>query len=57
MPSDCKLAPETGNCYALITKYYYNQKEGKCETFNWGGCEGVVPFNTLEECEICECSN
>lgn len=57
MASACQLAPETGNCYALITRYYYDQEEGECKAFNWGGCEGVVPFDTMEDCKICECNN
>ena len=30
--------------------------EGKCKEFTWGGCDGIVPFDTMEECEKCECS-
>lgn len=52
----CAMEPETGPCYAIITKYYYDKTEKKCNTFTWGGCAGVVPFNTLEECEnSCGC--
>jgi len=25
--------------------------EGKCVSFIYGGCEGVVPFETLEDCQ------
>ena len=50
----CELEPEQGSCKALITKYYFNQKERVCEEFIWGGCDGVVPFDSLEECQkIC----
>ncbi len=35
----------------MFEKYYYNAKEKKCASFFWGGCEGVVPFETVGECE------
>lgn len=47
----CALEPVTGPCKAAITKYYYDKTEKKCKSFIWGGCDGVVPFQTLEECE------
>ena len=51
----CKLLPESGPCKARFTRYYFDQVERVCKTFTWGGCDGVVPFNTLEECrEACE---
>lgn len=53
--NSCELQPETGNCEALIPKYYFDQEEGKCKEFIWGGCEGVVPFDSMEECEDCDC--
>ncbi len=54
IPSDrCQLIPETGPCRAYFIKYYYDKNEKKCKEFVWGGCEGVVPFNTLEECKAC----
>lgn len=27
-----------------------------CEMFHWGGCDGVVPFDTLDECESSTCN-
>lgn len=53
LPSACELTPDPGPCEALIERYFYNQETGECEMFHWGGCEGVVPFETLEECEAC----
>jgi len=51
----CNLEPESGTCKARISRYYFNQQEGICKEFIWGGCGGVVPFETLEECKkICE---
>jgi len=51
----CKQVPEAGSCEALFTKYYFYTKTKKCETFIWGGCNGVVPFDTMEECLACGC--
>ena len=45
------LEPEPGHCEAAITRYYYDRDETRCAEFLWGGCGGVVPFETLEECE------
>lgn len=50
---NCALTPDPGTCEALIPKYYFDAEKGKCREFMWGGCDGVVPFNTLEECEAC----
>lgn len=51
----CELAPQPGNCKASITKYYFNHITGQCDSFQWGGCNGVVPFETLQECLDCKC--
>ena len=52
---NCALEPEIGPCEALIPMYYFDQEKGKCKEFQWGGCEGVVPFDSLEECKLCKC--
>lgn len=49
----CNLKPDAGPCEAYIPKFYYDNDTGKCKEFIWGGCDGVVPFDTLEECEVC----
>jgi hypothetical protein len=46
--------PKAGPCEALVYKYYFDQEEQKCKEFFWGGCDGVVPFDTLTECKECE---
>lgn len=51
----CSLKPEIGTCRAIFTKYYFDHSTKKCEAFIWGGCGGVVPFETKEECEMCGC--
>ena len=53
----CNLEPDPGNCFAHIPKYYFDKEEGKCKEFIWGGCNGTVPFDTLEECEEFECND
>jgi len=51
----CDLAPETGRGRAAIPKYYWDAEACACKEFIWGGCGGVVPFETIEACEVCEC--
>ncbi len=50
----CLVNPDPGNCEAYMPRYYYDSKFGKCKEFIWGGCQGTVPFETLEECKTCE---
>ena len=47
----CYFIPNVGPCDADIPRYYYDQEENQCMEFTWGGCGGVVPFETLEDCE------
>lgn len=54
----CLLDPDTGPCDAAIPRYYFDRNERICKQFIWGGCSGVVPFETLEECQdACEDAN
>jgi hypothetical protein len=53
-PSNCDLAPDPGPCRAAIVKYYSDKQSGTCQEFIYGGCQGVVPFETKEECEKCK---
>ncbi len=53
--TSCNLKQEQGSCKAYFIKYYFDNNERKCMEFVWGGCGGVVPFDTLEECQfVCE---
>lgn len=52
--SPCELVPHRGPCEAAITAFYFDKVEQRCKEFIWGGCEGVVPFETLELCQLCE---
>ena len=54
-PVACTLVPEPGPCNAAFVRYYYDPKEKKCKEFVWGGCNGVVPFATLQACLDCGC--
>ncbi len=52
----CSLLPDAGLCKAAFKRYYFDQNEQKCKEFFWGGCGGVVPFETLKACqEQCPC--
>ena len=51
----CSLVPDAGPCEAAIPRYYFDQTDKTCKQFLWGGCDGVVPFITLEECTKCAC--
>ncbi len=55
--SNCDLEYDSGSCKAYFPKYYFDKDEGKCKEFIWGGCEGTVPFESLEECKDCECTD
>jgi len=51
----CQGKPDPGICRAIFEKYYFNPETSKCEKFNWQGCGGPIPFDTLSECQIqCE---
>lgn len=46
----CQLIPDPGPCDGAFPRYFFNQETGQCELFTWGGCDGVVPFETWQEC-------
>jgi hypothetical protein len=54
IPLACQLEPDPGDCLAAIPRYYFDKEEQKCKEFIWGGCNGVVPFETMEACRECE---
>ena len=54
-PAACELLPEPGPCFAAIPKFYFDQEAQECKEFTWGGCGGVVPFDTFEACQGCQC--
>ncbi|MFH1787752.1 MAG: BPTI/Kunitz domain-containing protein, partial [Candidatus Altiarchaeota archaeon] len=51
-PTDnCELDPDPGRCKAYMPRFYFDETEGKCKEFIWGGCGGTVPFESLDECQ------
>uniref|UniRef100_A0A4Q8K4X0 U60-Liphistoxin-Lth1a_1 n=1 Tax=Liphistius thaleban TaxID=1905330 RepID=A0A4Q8K4X0_9ARAC len=51
--SICELDKKIGPCKASLPRYYYNKREGKCEFFIYGGCNGNGNnFKTFRECEF-----
>ena len=52
---ECRLEPDSGVCLAAFPRYYWDEDACACKEFIWGGCGGVVPFETIEACEVCEC--
>ncbi|XP_037340533.2 protein AMBP-like [Pungitius pungitius] len=36
----CKAAPDTGPCFGMLQRYYYNSTSMSCELFKYGGCLG-----------------
>lgn len=58
LPEKCMLMPVNGACKALIDKYYFDQKSGRCTEYIYDGCGPVVPFDTLDECRaLCEAAS
>jgi len=47
----CLIKPDVGRCRAAIRRFYFDKERGQCQMFLWGGCEGSVPFKTLEQCQ------
>lgn len=55
MDERCNLKPDSGNCKAKFPRYFFDIEDRLCKVFYWGGCDGTVPFDTLDECRaICE---
>lgn len=53
----CLLLPDAGPCEAAIPAWFYDQDFQTCTQFTWGGCGGVVPFETLADCEAAACGD
>ncbi len=51
----CGMEPNAGPCKALFDAGYYDPAAKTCRTFIYGGCNGTVPFETVEACrKVCE---
>ena len=48
--NQCELEPDPGLCKAYFPKYYFDEEAQACQEFIYGGCGGVVPFDTMDEC-------
>jgi hypothetical protein len=55
IPEECLLEPDPGPCFGYVPMYYFNQDTQSCEMFIYGGCMGLIPFQSLLECQnLCE---
>ena len=54
-PSYCYIPAEPGMCLAVMPRWFYVAKTGRCEEFIYGGCGGNDNrFSSLRECaETC----
>jgi hypothetical protein len=46
----CLAKPDPGPCRAAKPAFYYDYQADSCQQFLWGGCQGRVPFETLQDC-------
>ncbi|MGB1017052.1 MAG: BPTI/Kunitz-type proteinase inhibitor domain-containing protein [Nannocystaceae bacterium] len=54
-PDLCLLEPEVGPCEAAIPMWAYQPQSGECYEWSYGGCDGVVPFESRDTCQsTCE---
>lgn len=47
----CLEQADPGPCGGATPAYYYDYQADRCRRFLWGGCDGNVPFKTLEQCQ------
>lgn len=50
LPVSCVGKPHPGHCHGRFRKYYFDYRDNRCKPFNYSGCGGRVPFETLEDC-------
>ncbi|KAF0298572.1 Papilin [Amphibalanus amphitrite] len=48
----CQQPLKIGPCDALVPRWYFSAKQGRCLKFNWGGCDpNGNNFESLKDCE------
>ncbi|XP_043242907.1 actinia tenebrosa protease inhibitors-like [Amphibalanus amphitrite] len=48
----CRQLLKVGPCEALVPRWYFSAKQGRCLKFNWGGCDpNGNNFESLKDCE------
>ncbi|XP_052579683.1 kunitz-type protease inhibitor 3 [Peromyscus californicus insignis] len=53
LPPLCSLPVEKGQCQAMVLRWYYSTKSGRCERFGYGGCGGNENnFLNRNECRL-----
>ncbi len=54
LPVSCVVTPVSGSCRGSQVGFYYDYRDDRCKPFSYGGCQGRVPFPTLQRCvEFC----
>ena len=52
---NCYKSYDKGPCEAAMPRAYFDSRQGACQLFYYGGCEGLIPFDSVEECRLyCE---
>jgi len=46
----CLKRPDPGPCKNGRPGYFYDYRTDRCRSFNYGGCEGRVPFTSIDAC-------
>ena len=44
----CQLPKETGPCFDLVERYYFDFQMETCQRFEFGGCEGIILLLPIE---------
>lgn len=50
LPVSCLAKPDPGPCRRRQLKFYFDYSDNRCKAFSYGGCAGLVPFESMREC-------